>query len=50
MLRQRTTRSGGRERGISPIGKTWMNGSTLQVRFMGGTAAQKATVTEQAGW
>ena len=27
-----------------------MNGSTLQVRFLGGTAAQKATVREQAEW
>ena len=24
-------------RAISPIGKTWMNGSTLRVRFLGGT-------------
>jgi hypothetical protein len=50
MRLQRTTRSRGRDRAIAPIGKTWMNGSTLQVRFMGGTAAQKATVSEQAGW
>ncbi len=47
---QPTSRSAGRVRAISPIGKTWMNGSTLQVRFVGGTAAQKATVREQAGW
>lgn len=47
---QPTARAGGRVRAISPIGKTWMNGSTLQVRFMGGTTAQKASVREQAGW
>lgn len=40
----------GRTRAISPIGKTWMNGSTLHVRFIGGTAAQRAKVQEQAGW
>ena len=28
-------RDGGR-RAIAPIGKTWMNGSTLRVRYMGG--------------
>jgi hypothetical protein len=50
MSLQPTTRGGGRTRAIVPIGKTWMNGSTLQVRFMGGTATQKATVREQAGW
>ena len=27
-----------------------MNGSTLGVRFMGGTANQQATAREQAGW
>ena len=50
MRLRRTTRAGGRDRAVAPIGKTWMNGSTLQVRFMGGTPAQKATVREQAGW
>jgi len=40
----------GRTRAISPIGKSWMNGSTLRVRFMGGSAAQRAKVREQAGW
>ena len=47
---QPTRRAGGRSRAISPIGKTWVNGSTLQVKFIGGTAAQKAKVREQAGW
>ena len=50
MRQQPTTRSGGRPRAIAPIGKTWMNGSRLQVRFMGGTSAQKNTAREQAGW
>lgn len=40
----------GRVRAISPIGKTWMNGSTLRVRFLGGTPAEQAVVREQAGW
>ena len=35
MRLQRTTRGPqGRTRAISPIGKTWMNGSTLRVRFI----------------
>ena len=50
MRLQPTTRRGGTTRAIAPIGKTWMNGSTLQVRFMGGTIGQHATVKEQAGW
>ncbi|MBL8329318.1 MAG: pre-peptidase C-terminal domain-containing protein [Rubrivivax sp.] len=41
---------GGRERAISPIGKTWMNGSTLRVRFMGGSAAERANAQAQAAW
>jgi Astacin (Peptidase family M12A) len=40
----------GRSRAMAPIGKTWMNGSTLRVRFMGGNAAQRAKAIEQAGW
>ena len=47
---QRTMRLGGRTRAISPIGKTWMNGSTLGVRFMGGTASEQVTARQQAGW
>lgn len=51
MRLQRTTRGPqGRTRAISPIGKTWMNGSTLRVRFIGGTAAEQKTAREQAGW
>ncbi len=52
LLRPQATRAGraGRTRAISPIGKTWMNGSRLSVRFIGGSAAQRAKVKEQAGW
>jgi len=50
MRPQRTMRRGGGERAIAPIGKTWMNGSTLHVRFMGGGAGEQTTVREQAGW
>lgn len=41
---------GGRTRAISPIGKAWMNGSTLRVKFLSGTPAEQATAREQAGW
>ncbi len=47
---QRTTRVGGRTRAISPINKAWINGSTLNVRFLGGTDAERALVRQQAGW
>ena len=51
MRPQRTMRGPeGRDRAISPIGKAWMNGSTLRVRFMSGTPAQRAVAREQAGW
>lgn len=40
----------GQVRGLSPIGKTWINGSTLHVRFIGGTAQQKKKAQEQAAW
>ncbi len=40
----------GRSRAISPRGKTWMTGSTLRVRFMGGSPQQQARTREQAGW
>jgi hypothetical protein len=42
--------AGGPMRGIAPIGKTWMNGSTLHVRFLGGTSAQHDSARTQAGW
>jgi hypothetical protein len=47
---QSTVRRGGRVRAIMPIGKLWMNGTTLRVRFIGGTAAQQAKAKEQALW
>jgi len=47
---QPTERVSGRLRAISPIGKTWMNGTTLRVRFMGGNSAQRNIAREQAGW
>ena len=41
----------GRVRAVLPdIRKLWINGSTLRVRFMGGTATQKETAKEQALW
>jgi hypothetical protein len=50
MRPQRGFTRGGRTRAISPIGKTWMNGTRLRARFLGGTPAQQATAREQAGW
>ena len=41
---------GGGTRAIAPKGQSWINGSTLRVRFMGGTSAEQAKVREQAGW
>ncbi|MDE2402837.1 MAG: peptidase [Burkholderiales bacterium] len=41
---------GGRTRAIAPKGKSWMNGSTLKVRFMSGTPSQQAKAREQAAW
>ena len=50
MRPQHTARVRGATRAIAPIGKTWMNGSTLRVRFIGGTANERAIAREQAGW
>lgn len=50
MRRQLTVRRAGRTRAISPIGKKWINGETLQVRFIGGTTTQQEIVKEEAGW
>ena len=30
--------------------KPWMNGSTLHVKFLGGTSGERDKVREQAGW
>ena len=51
LMRLQPTRSlAGRIRAIAPIGKSWMNGSTLRVRFIGGSAVQRNLVKTQAGW
>lgn len=50
MRLQPTTLRRGRVRAIAPRGKTWINGSTLRVRFMGGTPSQQALVRQQAAW
>ena len=42
-------RNGGM-RAVAPIGKTWMNGSTLRVRFMGGTPTEQTVARQQAEW
>lgn len=39
-----------RLRAVAPIGKAWINGSTLRVRFIGGTEEERAITKEQAGW
>ncbi len=41
---------GGPVRAIIDFRRLWIIGSTLQVRFMGGTSAQHNLVKEQAGW
>ncbi|WP_419912140.1 M12 family metallopeptidase [Hoeflea sp.] len=41
---QRTRMLGGRQRAISLIGKQWANGSTLRIRFLGGTQDQQDMV------
>jgi hypothetical protein len=50
--RQLTTgnRRTGNFRAVLEFRKLWVNGSTLRVKFMGGTSAQKAKVKEQAAW
>jgi len=47
---QSTVDTNGRPRAVLEFRKRWINGSTLRVRFMGGTAAQQARVIEQARW
>jgi hypothetical protein len=37
-------RVGGRSRAISPVRKQWVNGSTIRIRFLGGTAEQRKMV------
>lgn len=50
MRPQPTVDTNGRPRAMIVISKMWINGSTLRVRFMGGTPAQQALVQEQAKW
>ncbi|MEO8010527.1 MAG: M12 family metallopeptidase [Dokdonella sp.] len=50
MRLQSTVRRDGATRALIPVGKTWMNGTTLRVRFIGGTAAQRARAKQQAEW
>ncbi|MGH8179279.1 MAG: pre-peptidase C-terminal domain-containing protein [Steroidobacter sp.] len=38
----------GRTRAITPLGKLWMNGSTLRVRFLDGATQQRVEVSEYA--
>lgn len=45
--RMRMTGSG-KASAISPIGKQWVNGSTLRIRFLGGTAADHKLVKKHA--
>ena len=47
---QSTVRRNGRTSAVMPVGKVWMNGTTLRVRFIGGTSAQQAKAREQALW
>lgn len=47
---QLTVGHGNGARAIIVISKMWPNGSTLRVRFMGGTAAQKNLARQQALW
>jgi hypothetical protein len=47
---QPTMRVGGAPRAVIFFRKLWINGSTLRVRFMGGTPAQQAKAKEQANW
>lgn len=47
---QRMMSFGGRQRAVFVFRKMWITGSTLQVRFLEGTAQQKALTIEQAAW
>lgn len=46
----RVEATAGGTRAIIPIGKLWMNGTTLRVRFLGGTASQQQKAMTQARW
>ena len=49
-INQHTFINNGREEAVFVFKKGWINGSTLHVRFMGGTPAQHAIAKEQAQW
>ncbi len=49
-LQQTKPMRNGVRRAIAPIGKTWMNGSTLNVRFMGGSSTEQTVAKQQAEW
>ncbi len=50
MRAQATVRRGGATRAIIVARKMWINGSTLRVRFMGGTPQEQNTARQEAGW
>jgi len=45
---QQLVNVGGRTRAITPLRKLWLNGSTLRVKFMGGTTTQRNLVKQYA--
>jgi hypothetical protein len=45
---QQTRMVGGRARAISPMGKQWVNGSTIKIRLTGGSAADRSLVEQIA--
>ena len=47
---QRFMTFGDQQRAVIVFRKMWITGSTLQVRFLEGSAQQKDLVIEQAGW
>jgi Astacin (Peptidase family M12A)/Bacterial pre-peptidase C-terminal domain len=47
---RRTRRANGALRAVFEFRKMWINGSTLHVRFLGGSSSQRALVREQAQW
>lgn len=47
---QRMMAFGDRQRAVFVFRKMWITGSSLHVRFLGGTAQQQAIAREQAGW
>jgi hypothetical protein len=50
MRAQAVVRRNGIAHAIIVARKMWINGSTLRVRFMGGTAAEQRTARDQSAW